>query len=106
MKRRGVTSPEHDECVELVSKKLGLEIVEIKGNSNIKGKYFPDAKNETTDYEVEVVPRREYIEKKMARWDSNRKKVLVLKINSFARENFDEIYISDKTKLVKIKYKD
>ena len=56
---RGVTSPEHENCIRFIAKKFNLKIVEIKGIT--KGKYFPDAKNRDTDYEIEVVPRTNYI---------------------------------------------
>ncbi len=103
MIRRGVTSNEHEECIRFICKKLGLKAVEIKGNSNIKGKYFPDAVSDGTDYEVEVVPRKHYLVKKVDKWDEKRKKVLILKPNSFAFQNFDEIYIFNECDLIKIK---
>ena len=70
-----------------------IEAIEIKGNANIKGKYFPDAVSDNTDYEVEVVPRKHYLVNKAEKWDEKRKKVLVLRPNSFAYEKFDEIYV-------------
>ena len=103
MIRRGVTSEEHEECIRFICKKLGLAAIEIKGNSNIKGKYFPDAISNGTDYEVEVVPRKHYLIKKVDKWDKDRKKVLILRPNSFAYENFDEIYIFSDNNLIKIK---
>ncbi len=103
MIRRGVTSKEHDDCVRFICGKLGLEAIEIKGNANIKGKYFPDAVSDNTDYEVEVVPRKHYLVNKAEKWDEKRKKVLVLRPNSFAYEKFDEIYVFNNNSLIKIK---
>lgn len=103
MIRRGVTSEEHEECINFICNKFNLKAVEIKGNSNIKGKYFPDAISDNIDYEVEVVPRKSYLVKKIDKWDKGRKKVLVLKPNSFAYKNFDEIYVFKENELIKIK---
>lgn len=97
-------SQEHEDTIKFLSELKGLEIVTIRGNSNIAGQYFPDLKNSTTDYEVEVVPRKNYILKKTLKWDKSRKKVLVLKPNSFIYESFDEIYVILETKqLIKVK---
>lgn len=103
MLKRGVTSKEHDECVITISKKLNLNIVEVIGNSNIKGKYFPDITSNNTDYEVEVVPRKYYLLKKVVKWDMSRKKILILKVNSFAEEQFNEIFIEKDGDLIKFK---
>ena len=99
--KRGITSKEHDDCVMLICEKFNLHPVEMLGYK--KGKYFPDAIDLNGDYEVEVVPRKNYLLKKSLRWNRSRRKILVLKINSFAIENFDEIYINDDGNLVKIK---
>lgn len=104
MIRRGVTSKEHNECIELISKLWNLNPVIIKGNCSIKGKYFPDAINENSDYEVEVVPRKSYLERKELKWNPLRKKILVLKVNSFAIEKFNEIFVSiNNSDLIKLK---
>ena len=100
MIRRGVTSKEHDDCVLFICKKFELKPVKVSGE---KGRYFPDAVNSDTDYEVEVVPRKHYIAKKEEKWDEQRKKILILRPNSFAYEIFDEIYIFSDNDLIKIK---
>ena len=97
------SSKEHEGIVRFICKKLNLEPIIIKGNHTIKGKYFPDAINKTTDYEVEVVPRKNYLERKEEKWDKTRKKILILKTNSYAIKKFDEIFIYIKNKLIKIK---
>lgn len=107
MKRKGVTSIEHDDCISYISKLFNLTPVNVstKGyRAGDNGRYFPDAINSTTDYEIEVVPRKSYLLDKSTRWDNTRKKVLVLRINTFAENSFNEIYIySSNNKLIKVK---
>ncbi len=90
MKRRGVTSVEHDETISLVCNILGAN----EGtNGSKKGVYYPDALNAITDFEIETAPNRTHILKKTKRWEENRKKVLILKPRNFAFEIFDEVYV-------------
>jgi hypothetical protein len=100
---KGITSEEHESVINILSKRFNLEKVKIIGNNNILGKYFPDMRNETTDYEVEVVPRKSYLQIKKNKWDKLRKKILILKPNSFAYESFDEVYvINQNNELIKL----
>ena len=104
MIRKGITSKEHDDCVLFLCNKFKLKAIEIRGNASISGQYFPDAVNHNTDYEVEVVPRTFYLKLKVAKWNKKRKKILILKPNSFALNNFDNIFVySKKNTLIKIK---
>ena len=102
-KKKGITSQEHEDCIQMICEQLELTPVKIGGDWTIPNKYFPDAVDFHTDYEIEVVPRTNYIKKKEQKWDRNRKKVLVLKVNSYALSIFDEVYISsDNKKLIKV----
>lgn len=88
-------SREHELLVEQVSKKVNGEKVIVKGNNTITGAYFPDIRFNETDIECEIVPRKHYLLRKVMRWNNSRKKILVLGLQDFTYQNFDEIWFWD-----------
>lgn len=92
---RGVTSKEHELLVKQVAEYIDGEEVIIKGNFTIIGKYFPDVKTENIDVECEIVPRKSYLLGKTLKWDKHRKKMLVLGLQDFTLESFDQILFWD-----------
>jgi len=91
----GNYSKEHEVMVEQVSKKVNGEKVVVRGNNNIAGAYFPDVKFGGTDIECEIVPRKHYLLRKVMKWDKTRGKILVLGLQDFTHQNFDEIWLWD-----------
>lgn len=90
-----VKSEEHEKLTEQIVKEVnGIKVV-IRGNNNIRGQYFPDIKLNDVDIECEIVPRRSWIETKIRKWDNSKKKILVLSIQKFTFDNFDEIWFWD-----------
>jgi hypothetical protein len=94
-------SSEHERVVNLCVDKFKGQKVIIKGNKNIKGQYFPDVIKGNIDIEVEVLPKA-YINKKIEKWDKNRKKILVCAFSDQVLENFDEIYLNWKDQIIKV----
>jgi len=101
--RKGTESLEHFNLVKSICKLFNLKQIKIIGNSNIKGKYFPDAIDKTTDYEVELVPKPGWLNLKNQKWNNKRKKVLILGMFNEIKESFDNIYFIDEDKVTKIK---
>jgi len=90
-------SKEHQDLVEYSSIYFKGNKIKIGGSNLIKGHYFPDVKTEDTDIEVEILPKQ-YIKKKIDKWDKSRKKILVTGFSKEALDNFDEIYCITKNK--------
>lgn len=91
----GNYSKEHEVLVDHVCKKVDGKKIVVRGNSTIAGAYFPDIVFGKTDVECEIVPRKHYLLRKVMRWDKSRKKILVLGLQDFTYENFDEIWFWD-----------
>jgi len=94
-------SDDHKELINITSNYFKTKI--NKEGTCMKGKYLPDLKNEDTDFECELL-KRDYIKKKIDRWDKTRNKVLIIGFPKLVEESFDEIYIYDlKGSLIKIR---
>ena len=91
------STPEHNQLVELAIKYFKGEEVIIRGNSNIRGKYFPDVVTKDTDIECELL-KNSYLAKKVIKWNKQRKKILVLGLPKVALDNFDEVYVINSNK--------
>lgn len=87
-------SEEHKNLINVALKYFDAEIIIVKGNNNIKGKYFPDLITENTDIECELL-KNSYLKKKIDKWDKKRKKILIIGIPRIVLDNFDEIYCID-----------
>ena len=96
-------SDEHQNFVELSALAFKGSINVIRGNSNIKGKYFPDVIAKDSDIEIEIMPKS-YIAKKIAKWNKDRGKILVLGLSRIASDNFNEVYaVNSNKELVRLK---
>lgn len=93
-------SDRHQEAVEYISK-LFNGVGTDKEHRRLHG-YYPDVKTNDTDIEIECYSKNHHIIGKVRRWNSNKKKILILTLPKEIENIFDEVYLlSSNNNLVK-----